>query len=434
MAPPRKHQYDPDTLLALAAESPSIAEIARKLDMRANTLVQHLRNNDPDLYDRVKAALKPPDPAPPRTMDTPGVRRKADGSVEAVCEPILGPLSQVTDAEAYVRERWGFSEDEWIISTCTGNTWEGPAAGGGVVVYSQVKGTFRKKLDLLVLSPATHVPALVKQRKVRRAQKREETWVVEIDHQAPYHDEDLDAATTAMVADLQPDGHVFAGDLLDLPTISKHADHPSAQATPQDCVNAGYGILRRRAEAAPNARRLLIRGNHDWRIDGETLLRSERMHGLAPAEEVEAALSLKRLLHCDTLGVEFVADPRGWQHDEVEIVPGPYGLVARHGWLTGEKTAEKSVRKRGRSIIVGHTHTPEHAWIWDPSMEIHRQGVVGGAQCLARDKRFPHFAVLDGWKQGPVVVTVRSARDFVIEQTHWFEGKLYWRDRSWKPA
>jgi hypothetical protein len=198
-------------------------------------------------------------------------------------------------------------------------------------------------------------------------------------------------------------------------------------------VDAGYGILRRRAEAAPDAKRFKIRGNHDWRIEGEQLARAERLHGLAPAGEAEAALSLRRLLHLNALGVELVSDPRGWQHDEVEIVPGPYGLVARHGWLTGANTAEKSVRKRGRSIIVGHTHQPEHAWVWDPSMQCHRQGVVSGAQCLTRHERFPHFAVLDGWAQGPVVVTVHSDRNFVIEQTNWYEGKLYWRDRSWKP-
>jgi hypothetical protein len=66
-------------------------------------------------------------------------------------------------------------------------------------------------------------------------------------------------------------------------------------------------------------------------------------------------------------------------------------------------------------------------------MECHRQGVVAGAMCLSRHIRFPHFAVLDGWMPGPVMVTVFSDRNFVIEQTRWFENRLYWRDRSWKP-
>lgn len=432
MAAPRKYQYDHDELVRDAPLHTSIAQLAKAKGIVPNSLVHYMQRN-PDLDKRVRGALGKPQPRAPKAMETPGMTVKADGEVVVVGEPLRGDLASVTDAEAWLRTRWGFPDNTWLITSCTGNSWEGPGGDGALVTYSQVKGTFRKIADLGFLSPATHCPAVVRTTAVRRKTTEPQVWVCEYDHQAPYFDEKLDKAVTALVQDVQPDGHVFGGDLLDLPTVSKHADHPSAAATPQECVDAGYGILRRRAEAAPNAKRFKIRGNHDWRIEGEQLARAERLHGLAPAGEAEAALSLRRLLHLDALGVELVPDPRGWQHDEVEIVPGPYGLVARHGWLTGANTAEKSVRKRGRSIIVGHTHQPEHAWVWDPSMGCHRQGVVSGAQCLTRHERFPHFAVLDGWAQGPVVVTVHSDRNFVIEQTNWFEGKLYWRDRSWKP-
>ena len=424
--------YDDAELVRDAPQHTSIAQLAKAKGIVPNSLVHYLQRNA-DLDGRVRAALGKPAPRAPKQMETPGMTVKEDGEVTVIGEAIRGELSRVKDAEQWLRDRWGFTEDKWIVTSCTGNSWEGPGGDGTLVTYSQVKGTFRKIADLGFLSPAVHVPAVVRTKSVRRTKNIPQTWVCEYDHQAPYFDERLDAAVTAMVADVQPYGHVFGGDLLDLPTVSKHADHPSAAATPQECVDAGYGILRRRAEAAPNAKRKKIRGNHDWRIEGEQLSRAERLHGLAPAGEAEAALSLRRLLHLDALGVELVSDPRGWQHDEVEIVPGPYGLVARHGWLTGANTAEKSVRKRGRSIIVGHTHQPEHAWVWDPSMQCHRQGVVAGAQCLTRDIRFPHFAVLDGWASGPVVVTVHSDRNFMIEQTNWYEGKLYWRDRSWKP-
>lgn len=431
MAPPKKYAYDHDRLLKDAPRFPSLSQLAKAHGIVPSALVHYLQTR-PELDARVRAALKKPARRAPKQMETPGMTVKEDGEVVVVGEPLRGELSGVRDAEAWLRERWGFTEAEWLVTSCTGNSWEGPGGDGTLVTYSQVKGTFRKIADMGFLSPATHVPALVRSRPARAKREAPRVWVLEYDHQAPYFDEALDAATTALVQAVQPFGHVFGGDLLDLPTVSKHADHPAASATPQECVDAGYGVLRRRAEAAPNAKRFKIRGNHDWRIEGEQLARAERLHGLAPAGEAESALSLRRLLHLDALGVELVTDPRGWQHDEVEIVPGAYGLVARHGWLTGANTAAKSVRKRGRSIIVGHTHQPEHAWVWDPSMECHRQGVVSGAQCLARSERFPHFAVLDGWAAGPVIVTVFSDRNFVIEQTRWFDGRLYWRDRSWK--
>lgn len=430
MSAPRKYDYSPERLLKAAPGYVSLSALAVALGIEPTCLVHHLRGR-PDLNAQVRAALKV-NSRPPSTMDPAGMTVRKDGERVVTGEPVLGGLA-TQDAEGYLRERWGLPAEEWLVGSVTVNEWEGPAGGGSVVTYAQAKGTFRKIADLGILSPAQHCPPLVRTTSVRRKPARAQTWVIEYDHQAPYHDPLLDTATTAMVADLQPDGHLFGGDLLDLPTISKHADHPSAQATPQECVDAGYGILRRRAEAAPGARRIKLRGNHDWRIEGEQLARAERLHGLAPAGEAEAALSLRRLLHLDTLGVELVEDPRGWQHDEAEIVPGPKGLVARHGWLTGANTAEKSMKKRGRSILVGHTHQPEHHYWWDPSMECHRQGVVVGAMCLTRNVRFPHFAVLDNWMAGPATVTVLPNGEFVIEQSRWVDGRLYWRDRSWKP-
>jgi hypothetical protein len=105
---------------------------------------------------------------------------------------------------------------------------------------------------------------------------------VEGDHQAPYHDPGLDACATEFVREMQPAEHVFLGDGMDLPTISRHPDHPAAMATPQECVDAGYtssAAVRR----PPRTRVRKLKGNHDWRLEGETLARSERMWGLQPA-------------------------------------------------------------------------------------------------------------------------------------------------------
>lgn len=294
---------------------------------------------------------------------------------------------------------------------------------------STLRGVLRRAG--IEVEPATHVPSLAKPKPLRRCKSEPWVAVIESDHQAPYFQPELDAAQTAMVADLQPRIHVFAGDLMDLPTISRHADHPAAQATPQECVDAAYHILRRRAEAAPNAQRLKLKGNHDWRIEGEQLVRAERMYGLHPADDPEPALSVRRLLHLDALGVELVEDPRGWQHAEVELVPGINGLVVRHGWLTGHNTAARTLAKRGRSIIVGHGHNREHAFQWDPSACVERQAAMTGTMSLARNERFPHFAPLDKWLQGSMVVSVWPDGNWIMEHARWHDGHLYWRDRRW---
>ncbi len=302
---------------------------------------------------------------------------------------------------------------------------------------------FRRTVALSIVSPARHVPALLRPIAVGRPEGQPELIVVEGDHQAPYFDPALDAAATAMVADLQPDRHVFLGDLMDFPTISRHADHPAAMATVKECLEAGYGILRRRAEAAPNARREFLKGNHDWRLESELLSRAERMSNITPVGEDIPALSLRRLLHLDALGVELVEDVRGWEHAEVDLVPGRKGLGVRHGWLTGANVAKRSMEKRGRSLLVGHGHGREHHFAWDPSAGVERQAAMLGAMCLVRGEvpasvngakgAFPNFATVDTWLQGFATVTVWPNGAFLIEHGRWDRGTLYWRDRRWTP-
>jgi hypothetical protein len=159
------------------------------------------------------------------------------------------------------------------------------------------------------------------------------------------------------------------------------------------------------------------------------------MYGIKPAsingaEEIPS-LSLRRLLHLDALGIELVEDPRGWMHAEVELIPGLAGLVVRHGWITGANTAGRSLAKRGRSMIVGHTHSREHAFDWDPSAGLERQAVVAGTMSLVRDQRFPHFAPCDSWLQGFVTVTRWPDGQFVIDHARWDGETLTWRDRRW---
>lgn len=203
-------------------------------------------------------------------------------------------------------------------------------------------------------------------------------------------------------------------------------------AAVNDVIQASYQILRDKAEASPASRRRKLKGNHDYRIEAELLGRAERMYDIRPAStgdgEELPALSLRRLLHLDALGIELVEDVRGWEHAEVELVPGPEGLVARHGWLTGANTAGRSLRKRGRSLIVGHTHGREHTFQFDPSMGVERQAAVIGCMCKVRDRIFPHFAVCDDWLQGCAIVSRWSDGSFLIEHCAWDGKRLTWRN------
>jgi hypothetical protein len=424
-----------DELLELYRESGgNYSELARRLGIVSETVRGHVAKNlvrkaafaqvRQDRATQLRAPARDPEQRP---------GAEVDGDEGKIVSP---PSAKPQDIPTLLRH-WDLDPDEWEVRDVKVNTWDAltsdKATGDNRVVrMHQMTVYLRKRLELALVQPAVHVPALVRPRAGRRLTTRPRLVVVEGDHQAPYEDQDLDGAVTGFVQDLQPDVHVFLGDTGDYSTISKHPDHPAANATPQDSLDGSYALLRRRAEAAPNAERKKLKGNHDWRLEGEQLARSERLYGLKPAaiedSEQLAAFSLRNLLHLDALGVELVEDPRGWEHGEVELVDGPRGLVVRHGWLTGHKTAERSMKKRGRSLIVGHGHHREHAFWWDPSAEIERQAAMCGVMCLARSVRFPHYQPCDDQLQGALTVTIYPDGQFVIEHARWSDGALLWRD------
>lgn len=397
--------FDRDAVAAALREVGSIAAAARLLDCERRRLSEYV-NSDEEL----KALRWAPTPRAGGTIHI-----KEDDADITVETEHLG------DLEGLVRGK-GLDPDEWYVTAL--KVWETYHGDKRTTVF------LRRRVAMVVISPASHVPALVRPVPVKRPKGKPELIVVEGDHQAPYHDPGLDACATEFVREMQPAEHIFLGDGMDFPTISRHPDHPAAMATPQECVDAYYGILRRRAEAAPNAVRRKLKGNHDWRLEQEILTRSERLSGLKPAGESVDALSVRRLLHLDALGIELVEDRRGWQHAEIELVPGGNGLVVRHGFVTGNNTADRTIKKLGRSALMGHDHGKEMVFrLVYPKKRLH-QGAVIGAMCR-NDGVFPHFATNPDWHLGFCTVERWPDGSFVIEHAVYHDGSLFWRDRRW---
>lgn len=352
-----------------------------------------------------------------------------------------GALQSVDDAEAYLRKRWGLPADKWLVLSITPNEWQGPIAGGGSTTFAQVKGTFRKLQDFVDVLPA---PAAWKGPQVRRRGPARKTGtvrqiVVLYDHQAPYINDALHAATLNMIRSLKPAELAHGGDLADYTNISKHKDHALIKADVDECTQAATDILADLRAAAPEARFRILEGNHDIRPLSELLLRAERMAGIRAGDlhdgkGRETLVSTRKLWRLDELDIELVDDPRGWQHAELELVPGPTGLVMIHGHLTGANVAARTLEDVGRSVLLGHTHRPEHVFHWNKSLRVEQQAMVVGCQCAVRgDKGFPTFVARDKWLQGPAIVTVHADGQFCLERVRWTGESLVLGSRRWTP-
>lgn len=418
-----------DELVALVEREGSKANAARALGVHRRTFTDRL--------ERISRQRGPEEPV--------GVRQIGDKATITLPAAEGAKLGKIEDL---IRES-GLDPNDWVIGPIGLSKWNAMTSDkktgdNRIVEMRQWKVTLLPHPRLVLVQPAVHVPPVKRRRVGPPASDKPELIVVESDHHAPFHCKPLHEASVAALRDLAKKHrlaeHVYLGDTGDYSNTSKHADHPATMnVTPNLCIQVSYDLLREKREAAPNIRVRKLKGNHDWRLESEQLMRAERMYGIAPATEwgnepEKPALHLDRLLHLPKLGIELVEDPRGWMQAEVELVPGLYGLVCRHGWISGANTAERSVRARGRSIIVGHIHKREHKFIWDPSAQCERQGVVCPTMAEARSERSTqtHYMALDTQLQGFVIVTRWPDGDFCIEHAKWNGNTLRWRDYSWR--
>lgn len=265
------------------------------------------------------------------------------------------PALELGDIAEMIRAR-GLDPDEWEVKNAVLNCWDSNAGSGEMIELRQLKIHLVRSVPIDFILPVTDV----KPRTPRKPVKNDTRTIVLLpDQHAPYEDKACHEAVLAMLAHIQPDEVGLLGDLVDLPTISKHRDNPAWSASVSECIQGGFELLRDYTEATPS-RFWMLKGNHCFRLETELLARAERMYGVAPAsidgEEQDQALSLKRLLHLDRLGVELIEPPRRGDGYEFAVHQITDRFEARHGWITGQNSAQKSLDRIGRSLVVGHTH------------------------------------------------------------------------------
>lgn len=368
-----------------------------------------------------------------------------EGSATVVTAPSSDPLSTTPDAiRALILEN-GLDPDEWTVVSATLNKWEalGAAVNGEnpTKTLRQVKVSLRSLVDIIALLPAPAAWTGPKFDPKQRNKALKRTWqiVVTADDQAPYHNEPLHVATCMALRELQPVRVAHLGDLCDYTNISRHADHAKIKAGVDTCTQSGVDILVGEREAAPDAEFDILAGNHDIRPMAELLNRAERMAdihcAMLPGETFrKKVLDLRRLWRLDDLGINYVEDERGWQHGELDLVPGPRGLAAVHGDRTGKNVALNTLESVGRSVLMGHTHRPESVYQWNPTIGFEMRAMVIGAQCAVRgDKGFPTFATRDKWLQGGALVTVHGDDEWTAERMRWNGESLFVGGHRWTP-
>ena len=173
-----------------------------------------------------------------------------------------------------------------------------------------------------------------------------ERWIVLPDMQVPYHDKLTLRAVEKYMAAHRWDGYINLGDLCDFNELSRFNEgFPGRIAERVDQTFAAVNEILDRHQAIirkrnPDARYILIEGNHDYRAVTYT-----EKH-----PELGDSLNVPKNLHLASRGFEWVPS---WSKGKLFKLGNAYFM---HGLITSKYHAAVMAARYGVPTYYGHTH------------------------------------------------------------------------------
>lgn len=173
-----------------------------------------------------------------------------------------------------------------------------------------------------------------------------------------FHDQDAMDLFAEVCRIEQPESIVILGDFLDLPSQGRWAQEAGFARTTQMALDAGHAWLATLRFVAPDARIVLIEGNHDKRMQTHIETNALASVGLKRANMPESwpVMSIQNLLRLDDIGVEYQdAYPAAayWDDEQTRNIHGTKSNSK------GSTTSQYSQALPHISTWVGHTHRAE---------------------------------------------------------------------------
>ena len=198
----------------------------------------------------------------------------------------------------------------------------------------------------------------------------------------PFHDEAAMNVALQVVRDVSPDMVIHLGDFQDFPAFSRYEQEQAFAATTQRGLDRGHQFLAEVKAVAPDARQVVMEGNHDKRLQTMIVNNALAAFGLKRAGSVDKwpVLSLPYLLRFEELGVEYIEGyPAGqfWLNDHLRII---HGLKVR----SSQSTASAVVHDDDVSTIFGHIHRVETQYLTRQNRNGAKTLVAHSPGCLCR--------------------------------------------------
>lgn len=243
----------------------------------------------------------------------------------------------------------------------------------------------------------------------------------------PYHNETNLEIALSVFSSNNFDYLIWGGDILDCNEWSTHfIKMPEFRQTTQPAINSAAQWIARFHSENPDARHVVIRGNHDDRLNDYIISNLSEAYRLVPGDDPDAEplMSVSNLLGLRHLGVDYV--------DEISFGDTVFihGDIARSG---GGMTAKAHLEKKSINTVFGHVHRREIASEviigHDGKKEIF--ALCPGCLCYT-DGRLPGSDNKNNWQNGFAVLEFDDTKTCIsseiiniVNKKAVYNGKIY---------
>lgn len=240
----------------------------------------------------------------------------------------------------------------------------------------------------------------------------------------PHHSQATLDIVQAICEDTNPDVLCHMGDLIDSADLSeKFKKNPARKETLQDEINMGRAHLAHMRQSAPDAKFILLEGNHEERMKRVLWNMEGPARALSLLTDVQKVLTWPTLLKLDQLDVEFV------QYDEQSKRRFLPKFLLKHGNVVRQQsayTANAEHRKYGMSGASGHTH--RLAQFYHRDHNGNHLWLETGCTCDLN----PEYTPDPDWQNGCVVLTLhRETGAFQAESIYIHKGNAIFRQKEY---
>lgn len=205
------------------------------------------------------------------------------------------------------------------------------------------------------------------------------------DTHRPYHDKKAYNLMMTVAKDLNPSEIVILGDYADFYAVSSHSRHPKVLSILTDEVEDVINGLDEIDKTFPNAKKVFIEGNHEYRLERYLVDKAPALFGVTSTEHL---LKINQRPN-------WKFKPYG--PNQAHKVLGSF-LIARHEPLGN--TAKLTSQRALCSIVYGHIHRIEESHIVGLDGTNHVAFSVGWLGDKKKDKIFDYVKGHWQWQLG----------------------------------